>query len=940
MRNRIDNILSVIKSARDWDVNIDENKRFDWRVKLTNIERQLLDIRSASKENCSVAAFGESQMGKSYLVSAMLSDPGTPFSVKGGDKIYNFIDEINPSAPNSAVEATGVVTRFSSLIPQDDRTPNGWLKVKILSLSDIVLILAEAYYNQVVREHRDIIAIIESINNRIKECSKQNNANPILTEVDVLNIKDYLSSTRTIGTNCDHIIRSSELFNFLLQNIRNIGNEDIVSLLKFIWNNNKSFNRLFDDMVKIYRELTFASECYVSFKSVLRKHGSLLDVARLDEMYSAPDAVGQYYESEATLKLQPEGSECTLPKSFLSALIAELNFVVDNKRTEEKSFVNNLDILDFPGWRSAVKDAIKEDELCVEKFGKNISTVFRRGKVTYLFNKYSRSKRITSLLFCHNNNQSTTGGALGPVLSDWVNTNIGNSFDARRNFVTKTIASPLMIISTWFNKDLEYNNERTDADLGERWNRRFKTVLSNEVLQSNKSNHWFNNWISNNSPFRSIFMLRDFKFSKTIFRGYDPDKNQPEKDVIKDEKFPDYMEKLKLSFVDNDFVRNHFEDPASHWMSSATPTNDGTRAIINHLNKLAPNVKDARNQKFDNDYKNLIDELLLLLNSEYHDDDPVEQTKKAKKEVGKIILNIDRHCGNDPYFCSRLLETMMIPERLIREKIFTQIKGRELIRPLSKPETEIFMAAGLSTEESPTENLNRLCEYLGVDDRSECEEILQEQDNTIDIDNLLGQECMVESIAEQLLSSIENLWQTEFLSIKVLTQTEFPEISTIVAKLISLYRELDVHKILLHEVQHLMDTIVADKQVGILSSWLTMSMNKFVGEFGYSYISEEMLSSVGEKNRQFKLNIDMDLIKPFPPKSGIELLQQIDTVQHRLEIGGFTSEVREQQKELPRYRSRWQWQNRMRVGFAIVSGLRDYNIDANNEIKQIINSIQ
>ncbi|MBQ7711329.1 MAG: hypothetical protein IJT39_05825 [Bacteroidales bacterium] len=934
MKDKIKNTIKAINEARTWEVNVDESKRYSWRKKLTDIQRQLTDISYALEENCSVAAFGESQMGKSYLVSAMLSEPGVPFCVQGGDKSYNFIDEINPSAPNSSVEATGVVTRFTSALQSSDKTPKGWLRVRMLTIPDIVLVLAEAYYNQVIRHIRNGDDLKSEIESRIKSCRIATNANPLLTAVDIATIEDYLRTTSTIGVNCENVL-STNLFQFLLQNVGNISNDDTLALLKLIWNNNLDINRLFDDLMKYYRELGFQSFNYVDFKSVIRKHGSLLDVARLDEMYSDPEAVSAFYEPQASVKLSPDGVAHTLPKSFLSALTAELCFVVDKQGTNaNRSFMDYLDILDFPGLRP--KQSKNEDDLSV---GKSIAIVFRRGKVTYLFNKYSHTKRISSLLFCHNNNQSTEC-TMGPVLSEWVSTNVGRSFSDRKSFIENTQASPLMVVSTWFNRDLDYNNEARDADLGERWNRRFKIVLSKEVLQSiDKPDHWFNSWTSSGTPFKCIFMLRDFKFSKGIFRGYNPDLNQQETEAIENDRFPDYLAQLKRSFTTNKFVRNHFENPERHWDAAASPACDGTITIIEHLNSLAPRVNGARLQKFNNDYNLLVEELRSLLLSEYHDDDPAEQTRKAKKEAGRVIVGIDRQCGNNPYFWSRMMESMMIPERIVREAVFGHIKGNELSKPLSKPESEIFMAAGLDTEASYDDNLSRLCDYLGADDKKECEEILKDIDPDIDIDKLLEQNKMVESTAEQLLISIEKIWQTDFLSVKVAGGSGMPDVNTIVAKLVALYRELDVHKVLVREIQHLMDSIIQNKQVGIVASWLTMSLNKFVGEFGYGYIDESTMRSIAKKNEDFKLNIDFDMLNYTDQGYGIDLLKQMDEVQHSLEQEGFTAKVREQQKLLPQYRSRWQWQNRMRAAFAVVSGLRDYNIEANNEIKRIIDSI-
>ena len=71
--------------------------------------RKLKRIYAALEENCSAAAYGESQVGKSYLMSSLLSSPNSPFVITNAGKSYSFIDDINPSGGNNAkIESTGV----------------------------------------------------------------------------------------------------------------------------------------------------------------------------------------------------------------------------------------------------------------------------------------------------------------------------------------------------------------------------------------------------------------------------------------------------------------------------------------------------------------------------------------------------------------------------------------------------------------------------------------------------------------------------------------------------------------------------------------------------------------------------------------------------------------------------------------------------------------
>ena len=929
---KVNQTIDAVKKAIAWDYNVAESKRYTYHRNLIDIQRELENISFALSENCSVAAFGESQMGKSYLVSAMLSEPGIPFMVRNGNDLYSFIDEINPSAPNSTIEATGVVTRFTTS-RNNGTIPDGFLKVRMLSVTDIVLVLAEAYYNQVVRNIREYDKV-KNINDRIKDITLGSNVNSLLTEVDVSYIEDYMR-TSTIRENCDHIF-ASDFFQFLMRNVNNISNENLLSLLTLIWNENKDFNRLFFDIIKTYQELNYQSICFVDFTSVLRKHGTLLDVARLDEMYPEPDSPKvKDFIPTANVKLSANGSAKSVKKSFFSALIAELNIVVESENDlSRREFLRKLDILDFPGLKP--KQTRNEDELSK---GLNLATVFRRGKVTYLFNKYSRAKRISSLLFCHNNNDSKDC-TMGGVIQDWVNNNVGKTPADRKSYIDDIGGSPLFVVSTWFNKDLDYNNESVDADLNERWDRRFKTVLSKDVLQSlGKPDHWFNNWTTKDKKFNTIFMLRDFKYSKAIFRGYDSDKKIGEGDAIIYEKFPDYLQQLKSSFVQNDFVREHFTNPSASWDEAATSKNDGTKPIMKQLNLIAPQMLSAQLMKFEKDCAALVDKLREQLLLEYHADNPIEQIAKSKKEVGRVNVALDVKCGKDPYFWGKMMDSMMIPEFLIYEKVFGHIAGKELDPPLTGPEEEVFMAAGLDTAVSEEENLSRLCDYLGVSTRAECEDILGSMG--VDTNRLLSTMKMVHSPAEQLVSSIEHMWQTEFLNVKVANkyQEEFPPIDILLSNLTVLYDFLDIHTKVKNDVQRLMESIIGDKVVGIVADYLAMTFNDFVNTYGYHYLNEEQINDLIEKNEKFKLNIDTELIKDTIPSFGIDFLKQIDSVQSALVSSDYSQGARALQKQLPQYRNRWQWQHRMRGAFATVCGLPDYDIIANNNLKLIIDSL-
>lgn len=931
---QFDSRNKTLSEAMQWISHVPASEQHIYHERLVNARRNYNKIRFAVEERPSVAAFGESQMGKSYLVSALLSQPDVPFCVTNGGETYNFINDINPSSPNSTIEATGVITRFSTK-PRPE-VPQGFLRAQLLSVPDLVLVLCEAYFNQIDYSHESIMEaadVDERLSNVPLTDSDVNDS--MINEDGLLDIEEYLR-TSPIQKKCSHLLNST-FFKFLLANIRRIPRAKMVELIKLAWYNNPEVSKLFDDILDTYQQLNFCSEVYVEFKSVLKKHGTLLDVARLDEICGAPEVQGSEFEPMAKVQL-PGGKMISLPKSYLSALIAEINFSLHSESAKKRDFLNYLDILDFPGARRP--EQIKESKLAE---GKNLSTVLRRGKVSYLFNKYSIARRITALLFCHNNNQSAES-TMGALLTHWVSTNIGPDPAKRGAYVQSLGVSPLFIIGTWFNKDLDYQDEKPGDDdrLNERWQRRFSTVLEKEVLKSlGDDSHWFNKWSQQSPVFSNIFMLRDFKYSTSIFSGWDPDHHTMEQSVIKPEKFPDFLLKLKQSFVSNDFVKAHFLNPEAMWQGAATVGHDGTEAIISTLDKLAPNVAEAREKKFIGDFRAQDTDLKKTLSLYYHPDGADAQIRLANRQAAVACLTLDMKLGQDPYFFGRLMTELMISEEQIYELVFTQIQGAKLRPPMSNEESSIFMSAGLESTASRDANVDRLCTYLSAIDEQECREILA--DMGIDIEKLLSQSQMQNSVQDDLVAKVEDYWHNQFLADKCVTKfkEDYPPINSIVSKLWALYKLLNMHKLIAQEVGQYMSRLTPDASVGIIADVLAMRFNEFVDCFGFNFIPDDDKANIAEQNQRFALGLKENELSIENAVEGAQLLADLPQKEETLTRQGYNSPAgRALLLRYPQFRVRWQWEQRLRLGFALATKMPDYDPKANAEMGKILDSIK
>lgn len=937
----IDKQISALNEAIEWGKNYikEEAESQEFHRRLVNIRREMNTIDYALRERCAAATFGESQMGKSYLVNAMFSDPSTPFSVSSGGKTYVFKRDINPSEENSQIEATGVVTRFTHRpLEMPKGVPNDYLRAQLLSVADIIMILSEAYYNEVDYKNRETTEWVNELIER-KNAAKIGGSQNLLTEDDILNIEEYFTKTQ-LSKKCGPITSGTVgYFKFLLENIMHLSESELITLIKQLWNNNENISRLFDRLIDNYRKLDFASVVYVDFEAILKKHGTLVDVARLDEMFiDKPDVCPLEYKRTTHVYIAGHNGSLECEKSFLSALTAELtlNIALPANNDKPREFFEQLDILDFPG--ACPDEQFKESELFEPK---KLTRVYRRGKVSYLFKKYSNSRRISTLLFCHNNHQSKYG-LMGRELQEWIEKNIGSNAQKREEYIRHIGISPFFIISTWFNTDLEYANKKEGDDLNYLWQRRFNAVLSTDVLKyGTVEEHWFDHWTNSNPNFQNIYLLRDFDHSKMIFRGYDPDCNSPELDIQADNyiKYPNFLFDLKRAFTGNDFVRKHFANPDKAWDESATPTHDGTVPVMRSLNTLAPNIANARELYLKGELEKLHKELLSVMENLYESGEAGESIKKAKRLAGRINLSIDSECGEDAYYFGRMMDSITIPEASLYEMVFAQLDGHQQALPLTDKESQIYMNAKLDSALSREENIERLCDYLGEDDEKECREVLREQG--VDLDSLLSKTQMMVNSAEQLVNFVEDWWYNTYLmgtQVNILKE-KMPLIGDVFQNMFMVYKTMKVHQLIVQRVDKYIKELKEEVQPRIIADYLAMEYNHFMMCFGYDYIKPEALNKLEEQSKENNLNIDWELLHHQKAAPGISLLASMAATMDKLSTMSYGAEVHKLQLELPEYKSRWLWQQQMRVALLIVCNIPNprYGVPANNKLGEIIN---
>ena len=87
MITKIKEQIAHINESLEW-IKKNKPQDFDQKyIQLIELRRSLSKVLTASYNNPGIAAFGKSQVGKSYLISCLLQDNGKPFMVKAGEEL-------------------------------------------------------------------------------------------------------------------------------------------------------------------------------------------------------------------------------------------------------------------------------------------------------------------------------------------------------------------------------------------------------------------------------------------------------------------------------------------------------------------------------------------------------------------------------------------------------------------------------------------------------------------------------------------------------------------------------------------------------------------------------------------------------------------------------------------------------------------------------------
>ena len=591
--------------------------------------------QAAQRPMC-VGVFGPSQSGKSYLISALARKGNAPLLADFAGQDIDFIRDINPEGGR---ESTGLVTRFT-LQPAAGATPAAPVQMRLLTQTDLVKILGNTYYADCDHSDDELLtqAQLTELLTGLVPAAQPQPVDPLTAE-DVYDLQAYFERYFK-GQERVRLLRHG-YWEQAAQLAPRLRIQDRAKLFGVIWGGVEAFSQLYIRLYAGLQGLNFATDAGAGLEALLPREQSIIDVQTLKGLGTG---------SGGTLALTgSNGARVTLPRSEVTALIAELRIVINEQPWD---FFQHTDLLDFPGARS--REQIKDLPAFLQG-ADALWNLFLRGKVAYLFERYCAEQELTSMLLCIGpSNQEVK--TLPEMVFDWIASTHGATPEQRSQQPTA-----LFLVLTKF--DMEFEEKAGERSAESRWITRLESSLLNFF---GKQHDWPRQW-DNQGVFRNSFWLRNPHFkAKNIF---DYDENGQELNVRPGER--KRIELFKQAFLKDTAASAHFENPERAWEAGFALNDGGISYLAESLRPLCN--PELKRQQLDGQATRLREQMVERMAHYYVSDNPEQELEKrrtAARQVAGCLID----CAGEQRFGELLRALQSDSDEL--EGIYYRIETR------------------------------------------------------------------------------------------------------------------------------------------------------------------------------------------------------------------------------------------------------------------------
>lgn len=611
-------------------------------------------LRRAWTRKQSLGLFGPSQAGKSFLVGALLSHELGSLKVlsKGGE--IDFLKEINPA---KGVESTGVVTRFSA--SPSPALRKGDFYCELLSLEGVLQSMATGFLVECTSPALDV----DRVERTLREARLQAGppASPIHSRAWESVWHELTKKYQDRHPYLNELRRHPSIRSGLSTEVQTTAGWVLVYSL--LWGGPgyaKDLDQLMRTLVSGIEQLGHAEAVEVGIAHVRASSDapSVIDASCLNALGTSRTIVPA--TTVAMGDAHASGSrDVALDPGVLAALIAEIRLPL---RGVPGSLLDKADILDFPGGR-ALKgiNGFGPSELNTGRL-ENAIEVYKRGKLTFLFEQYSLDREITALLLCSPGPTKPEAIQLQSQVESWLSIRHGSLTPKD----PKEIEQPSIFIAlTKF--DMSLGALRSD-NAKDRWDSRVEEACVGFWARGHGS--WLHNWGTKGRAFTNLFWIRNpYADQMQTLKPGDAD-----------------YELVKQGYLTSRAVSTYIDQPADKWAAvegHETTTGlpkSGVPLLATHLRQRLN--EDIKGKELSEEERAIRSELLSVIKSLTPSRDEAEARARRVEEAKQLVAAMDaemtRRCSGAVF--GEFVDLVVAPEAEIEAEVR---KVLDVVMPMS-----------------------------------------------------------------------------------------------------------------------------------------------------------------------------------------------------------------------------------------------------------------
>ncbi len=635
----IDWIQRVRGNARSVD-----NEADSLVMKLRRVRNQAKSLAVASSLPSTVGFFGLSQAGKSYLISALAAGADGRLETEVDGKRLDFLSHINP--PGGGKEATGLVTRFSFRAKQG---PQGFpLELKLFEEIELAKILVNSFFNDFNFEKigDPVDPVVARATLVELEARRKPQTVAGVTEDDMVSLWDYLkdrfaASIRVLEG--EFLPRAVHLAPYL-------SIEDRSQLFACLWKQTPALTDTFLALARSLATLGHPTRAYAPIEALVRPTGPNGTLSQADSIMNVDmlERLGRAQDLQIDVLPVIDGATAamqSLPIAQLAALTAELIFPLVN--TPHQRVFEEVDLLDFPGYRGRLGlDSLTDISGAQSKDhpGNPVAQLLLRGKVAYLFERYTDTQEMNVLVVCTASHKQSDVTDVGPVLTEWIKKTQGaTSVDRARR------APGLLWAITMFDIKIADSLGKDEDMLHTVWNNLIKMTM----LERFGGFEWMQDW-ANGKAFDNSFLVRKPRMPVAFLAlnaGQEVSVTQGQASQVS---------LMEQTFNKAELIQHHVSNPAQAWNAMMQLNDGGIDRLSQYLAKVS--TRQAKLERINEQMEEILHDLVENRLSRWFAQDGMGEVQAKRKIAQSVVTALTPRIR----LLAEIQEKLQLPEPLLQ----------------------------------------------------------------------------------------------------------------------------------------------------------------------------------------------------------------------------------------------------------------------------------